>query len=148
LRHNSGGSGGASATMSMTAHQVDAHVGRRMRERREALQFSQGSLARKLGLTFSQVQKYEKGANRIGAGRLYIIAGILDVPVQYFFEGLEKTTPVPAKVNGISPSQGAELSVLDRAFLSIADHETRQSILALVRSLSAEPASSPRQSAG
>ena len=83
--------------MAMTASEIDAHVGRRMRQRREALGVSQGRLGRHLGLTFSQVQKYEKGTNRIGAGRLYLLADFLGVPVQYFFEGLEGG---PAAANG------------------------------------------------
>ena len=55
-------------------------------ERREALGISQGAIARQLGLTFSQIQKYEKGSNRIGAGRLFMLSQALGVPVQYFFE--------------------------------------------------------------
>ena len=78
---------GRELTMATTANEVDAHVGQRMRKRRESLGMSQGQLGRHLGLTFSQVQKYEKGANRIGAGRLYLLASLLSVPVHYFFEG-------------------------------------------------------------
>ena len=69
------------------------HVGQRMRRRREALGISQGRLGRHLGLTFSQVQKYEKGANRIGAGRLYQIADFLGVQPAYFFAGLDEEEP-------------------------------------------------------
>ena len=118
-----------------TANQVDAHVGRRMRQRRESLGLSQGRLGRHLGLTFSQVQKYEKGANRIGAGRLYLLAGFLDVPVQYFFEGLgeEPLTVSPeVRANG-----RGDLEHLEDAFLSIPDPDTRRSVLALVCSLAA-----------
>ena len=61
-----------------------------MRRRREALGISQGRLGRHLGLTFSQIQKYEKGTNRIGAGRLYQIAAFLGVPPGYFFAGLDE----------------------------------------------------------
>lgn len=119
----------------MTASEIDAHVGRRMRQRREFLGISQGRLGKHLGLTFSQVQKYEKGANRIGAGRLYMIADFLGVPVQYFFEGIG-----PASGEGgptRSGRRGEELSILEEAFLSIDDGDTRQSVLALVRSLAA-----------
>lgn len=63
-----------------------------MRRRREALGISQGRLGRHLGLTFSQIQKYEKGTNRIGAGRLYQIASFLGVPPSHFFEGLENAS--------------------------------------------------------
>lgn len=72
----------------LTAAEIDVYVGHRVRMRREAQGISQGTLGRHLGLTFSQIQKYEKGTNRIGAGRLYQIAQFLDVSVGYFFEGL------------------------------------------------------------
>ena len=75
--------------MSLSASEIDAYVGQRMRQRREALGISQGRLGRHLGLTFSQIQKYEKGSNRIGAGRLYQIAVFLGVPPGHFFEGIE-----------------------------------------------------------
>lgn len=66
---------------------IDKHVGSRVRMRRMMLSMSQGALAKGLKLTFQQVQKYEKGTNRIGASRLQAIAGILQVPVAFFFEG-------------------------------------------------------------
>jgi transcriptional regulator with XRE-family HTH domain len=120
--------------MAMKASEIDAHVGRRMRMRREFLGISQGRLGRHLGLTFSQVQKYEKGANRIGAGRLYMIAEYLEVPVQYFFEGLLSPETQPA--NGMRVGRrGEELAQLEQAFLSIDDGDTRRSVVALVRSL-------------
>ena len=68
---------------------VDIHVGTRVRQRRTLLGFSQERLASALDLTFQQVQKYERGANRIGAGRLYQLARALEVPVTYFFEELD-----------------------------------------------------------
>jgi transcriptional regulator with XRE-family HTH domain len=117
----------------LTANQIDIHVGHRMRLRREFLGISQGRLGRHLGLTFSQVQKYEKGANRIGAGRLYLIAEFLGVPVQYFFEGLGEQTGEPQA--GRVGRKGEEMAVLEEAFLSINDTDTRRSVLALVRSL-------------
>ena len=64
---------------------VDVHVGRRVRQRRNMLGMSQEKLGEALGLTFQQVQKYERGANRIGASRLYHISEVLDVPINYFF---------------------------------------------------------------
>jgi transcriptional regulator with XRE-family HTH domain len=67
---------------------IDAHVGSRLRIRRIALRMSQETLGGRLGLTFQQVQKYEKGTNRIGASRLQQIATIVQVPVAHFFEGL------------------------------------------------------------
>ena len=67
---------------------IDHHVGRRVRERRTALGLSQDRLAESMGLTFQQLQKYERGLNRISASRLYELSKSLDVPVSFFFEGL------------------------------------------------------------
>lgn len=67
---------------------VDVHVGRRVRLRRKVLGFSQEHLADSLGLTFQQIQKYERGANRVSASKLYDMARILSVPIEFFFEGL------------------------------------------------------------
>jgi transcriptional regulator with XRE-family HTH domain len=117
--------------MQTTASEVDAHVGQRMRQRRSSLGISQGRLGRQLGLTFSQVQKYEKGTNRIGAGRLYLLARFLGVPVEYFYDGLGEA---PEAADGGMASK-VELSTLDNAFLSITDPDTRKSVLALVSSL-------------
>ncbi len=119
-----------------TAAEIDLHVGHRIRERRETLGITQNRLARHLGVTFSQVQKYEKGSNRIGAGRLYLTAAFLGVPVGHFYENAGNRREIAA-AGGESVASGAELSTLTDAFLSIADAETRNSVLALVRSLAA-----------
>ena len=74
--------------------QLDRFVGGRIKQRRKALKMSQGELGKQLGVTFQQVQKYERGANRVSAGALYKIAAALDVPITYFYDGL------PALVNG------------------------------------------------
>ncbi|MGD0332045.1 MAG: helix-turn-helix transcriptional regulator [Xanthobacteraceae bacterium] len=74
--------------MSRHPSAIDAHVGKRLRMRRLVLRISQEILAAKLGVTFQQVQKYENGTNRVSAGRLHSIAHILQVPVQFFFDGL------------------------------------------------------------
>jgi transcriptional regulator with XRE-family HTH domain len=71
---------------------ADRHIGRRIRLRRISIGMSQERLGELLGLTFQQVQKYEKGMNRVGAGRLVDVAGALGVPVSYFFEGYVKAT--------------------------------------------------------
>lgn len=117
-----------------SASEIDVHVGMRMRRRREALGISQGRLGRNLGLTFSQIQKYEKGTNRIGAGRLYQIATFLGVAPGYFFEGLEEPEAAAPASGG---SSREELVSLSESFAAIGDAETRASVLALVRSLSA-----------
>ncbi|WP_439634996.1 helix-turn-helix domain-containing protein [Oceanicaulis sp.] len=76
---------------------IDAHVGQRIRFRRKLLQMTQEKLAQAVGIRFQQIQKYETGANRVSASRLFEIAEALDVPVQYFYEGLEGgDTPMPA----------------------------------------------------
>ncbi|AQU87732.1 transcriptional regulator [Komagataeibacter nataicola] len=74
--------------MSAASNPVDVHVGNRIRLRRTLLGMSQERLGNALGLTFQQVQKYERGRNRVGASRLYDLACVLDVPVAFFFEGL------------------------------------------------------------
>ena len=76
---------------------VDAHVGRRVRERRLALGLSQDKLGNALGISFQQVQKYEVGTNRVAAGRLWDMAKILEVDVGYFFEGIERRAKRPRK---------------------------------------------------
>jgi transcriptional regulator with XRE-family HTH domain len=77
---------------------IDKHVGGRVPMRRLMLEMSQTQLADGLGLTFQQVQKYEKGANRIGASRLQHISRILQVPVPYFFDGVLGQAPITTKV--------------------------------------------------
>ena len=71
-------------------HPVDVHVGERIRFRRRVLGVSQEQLAGVLGLTFQQIQKYEKGSNRVSASRLYEISEVLEIPIEYFFAGLPK----------------------------------------------------------
>lgn len=128
--------------MNMSAADIDVYVGTRMRRRREALGISQGRLGRHLGLTFSQIQKYEKGTNRIGAGRLYQIASFLGVAPSHFFEGLDS-----ADGQGrLEPAAGLsrdDMQVLADAFNGIVDSDTRASVLALVRQLASD--SSPRR---
>ncbi len=68
---------------------IDIHVGKRLRTRRSLLGMSQQYLSYECGITFQQIQKYEKGINRISAGRLYELSIILDVPIEYFFHGLK-----------------------------------------------------------
>lgn len=121
--------------MSLSANEVDAHVGQRMRERREALGISQGRLGHHLGLTFSQVQKYEKGSNRIGAGRLYQIAKFLGVEPNYFFQCMGARAEAAAVGNADVERVGQEIVA---AFVAISDANAQSSVLALVRSLAAE----------
>lgn len=129
------------------ANPVDAHVGQRVRLRRMLVGMSQERLGELLGLTFQQVQKYEKGINRIGAGRLFEVAGILDVPISFFYEDLigdrargvrgfaEGGSPPPV-MEFVSSGEGLQLSL---AFMRIKDTKVRRKILDLVRSLADEP---------
>jgi transcriptional regulator with XRE-family HTH domain len=131
--------------MSKTPDEVDAHIGARLRERRQSSGISQEQLGVALGLTFQQVQKYEKGLNRIGAGRLYRIAEILGVEVGYFYEGLHRGNgaAAAAPVNGrhtendpvrsfLATPEGYHLS---RAFARIDNPATRSRLLDLVRTI-------------
>ncbi|HRO11293.1 helix-turn-helix transcriptional regulator [Amaricoccus sp.] len=122
--------------MAKSASEIDRHVGNMIRRRREALGLSQGRLGRHLGVTFSQIQKYEKGMNRIGAGRLYQIAAFLGVPPGYFFEGLASEQPVSASEAVLTE----EIATLTHAFAGIHDSDTRASVLALLHSLRGDSA--------
>lgn len=114
------------------SRRVDSHVGSRMRKRRTALGMTQDNLAEAIGISYQQVQKYETGANRISAGRLFEVAKRLGVSVGYFFEGLDPE-------QGSSPLRhgGRERSTIDlvRSFETIGDGATRQSIIGLVRNV-------------
>jgi transcriptional regulator with XRE-family HTH domain len=130
---------------------IDKHVGSRVRMRRLTLDMSQSKLADALGLTFQQVQKYEKGANRIGASRLQHISQILDVPVPFFFEGAptESTGPT-AEAPADAPSPAyvrdflatSEGLALVKAFVGIEDGKLRRAIVRLVEEITPETASS------
>jgi len=125
------------------ANPVDAHVGYRVRLRRMLIGMSQERLGELLGLTFQQVQKYERGINRIGAGRLFEVAEILGVPINFFYEGIDGIQ-ASSETNGgqpsavmdfLSSSEGIQLST---AFMSIKDVKVRRRILDLVRTISGE----------
>jgi transcriptional regulator with XRE-family HTH domain len=128
------------------ANLVDAHVGQRVRLRRVLVGMSQERLGELLGLTFQQVQKYEKGVNRIGAGRLYEIAGILGVPIEFFYEGMEEEgAPGTAPVGGTDESHAvmdflssAEGIQLGLAYARIKDVKVRRKVLDLMRTLGRE----------
>jgi transcriptional regulator with XRE-family HTH domain len=127
---------------------IDKHVGTRVRMRRLMLDLSQTQLADGLGLTFQQVQKYEKGTNRISASRLYQLSRILRVPVPFFFEGTPGELHLPERTEGgpsIASDVGALLSTSDgialvRAYTRIGRPKLRRAIVALVEQIVAEPA--------
>ncbi|MCC6949210.1 MAG: helix-turn-helix transcriptional regulator [Bradyrhizobiaceae bacterium] len=123
---------------------IDKHVGSRVRMRRMMINMSQEKLGEKLGITFQQIQKYEKGTNRIGASRLQQIGNVLGVPVSFFFEG----APVPDGGGGFSDS-GSPAYVADflatsdglaltKAFMKVTDSKVRRRIVDLVEAIAAE----------
>ena len=117
---------------------IDIHVGKRLRMRRLMLDMSQETLAASLGITFQQVQKYEKGVNRIGAGRLFEIARILGVPIDFFYDGVGASADTAAEaappvMEFVSSGEGLQLSL---AFMKIKDPKVRKRVLDLVKSLS------------
>jgi len=124
---------------------IDAHVGTRVRMRRMLLGMSQEKLGEHLGLTFQQVQKYEKGVNRIGASRLYDMAKVLGVAVQFFYEEAPGKTSSATSVPGFAETPDESYVVeflssrdgleLNKAFVKITDPRLRRTIIDLVRSL-------------
>ncbi len=135
------------------ANPIDAQVGNRVRLRRMLIGMSQERLGELLGLTFQQVQKYEKGVNRIGAGRLYEVSRILGVPIDYFYEGVngqlagavQAANPGPESppiMEFVSSGEGLQLSL---AFMRIKDPKVRKRVLDLVKSL-VEEGEQPRDS--
>lgn len=126
------------------ANPIDVHVGSRIRLRRNMMGMSQERLGDALGITFQQVQKYEKGTNRVGASRLQAIASILGVPVSFFFD---EAANAEAAANGFAePDQGFSLMEfcssteglqLNRAYIAIDDVKVRRRVLDLVKALSA-----------
>jgi transcriptional regulator with XRE-family HTH domain len=130
------------------AHSVDLHVGGRIRVRRKLLGISQERLAERLGLTFQQVQKYERGSNRVSASKLYGIACILAVPVSFFFDGL----PAPEEGDGLAGGANEAEQMLNRfllmddgvafaeAFLNLDNARVRRQLLNLVRALASDVA--------
>ena len=122
------------------ANPVDRHVGARIRMQRMVCGFSQTGLGKAVGVTFQQVQKYEKGVNRVGASRLQQIANVLEVTPDFFFEGASARPALgssgskeTALIQGfISSRDGIALS---KAFTSISDAKMRRSIVALVEQI-------------
>lgn len=130
---------------------IDIHVGARVRLRRTLLGMSQEKLGHAIGLTFQQVQKYERGTNRIGASRLHELARVLDVPVSFFFEdmnflaGASGTDPAAKVPKGMSeaaeifygnePIMRRETLELVRAYLRISDPQLRRRVFELAKAI-------------
>ena len=121
---------------------IDCHVGARVRMRRMMLRMSQGELGKSLGITFQQVQKYEKGTNRISASKLQQISHVLQVPVPFFFEGI----PLP-KHGAAGAADARSMAHIDEflatrdgitlttAFMRISDAKLRRRIVELVEQI-------------
>jgi len=123
---------------------IDVHVGSRIRLRRNMLGLSQEKLGENLGITFQQIQKYEKGTNRVGASRLQAISAILNVPVSFFFEdapgssnqaGFAEDNEATYVVDFLNSNEGVQLT---RAFTKISDPKVRRKIIDLVKWLAAD----------
>jgi transcriptional regulator with XRE-family HTH domain len=105
---------------------VDIEVGRRIRARRLSVGMSQVTLAKNLGVTFQQVQKYEKGVNRVGAGRLHHVAKVLDAPVNFFFDGQMRPGRSEPVMSGFEFLTNARALRLMKAFTRIRDPKFQQ----------------------
>jgi transcriptional regulator with XRE-family HTH domain len=146
-RENALGDGEVEDRSSRRANPVDVHVGARVRLRRMLLGMSQEKLGEQLGLTFQQIQKYEKGINRIGASRLFDLSQVLSVPVQFFYEELPVSGAGaagfgerPAESYAVEFLGSREGLELNKAFARITDPRVRRSIVDLVRAFAGEAA--------
>lgn len=142
--------------MKKTPDPIDRHVGSRVRMQRILMKMSQEKLGEALGLTFQQVQKYEKGTNRIGASRLQQISKTLNVPPSFFFEGAPTTDGTPG-ASGFAEESSSQYVVdflstaeglhLNRAFARIRDQKVRKRVLDLVTTLAAQDDEADAQTA-
>ena len=114
-------------------HPVDRHVGRRVQEKRLDLGLTQTALAKAVGVSFQQVQKYEKGVNRVGAARLQAIATALDVPVTFFYDGDGKAREVESL---LFLDSAFSLRLL-RAYSKIKDQTVQRQLVSLMESIAA-----------
>ncbi len=110
-------------------HPVDVHVGKRVRHRRWMVGMTQQQLAEQVGIKFQQIQKYETGMNRVSASRLWDISAALEVPISYFFEGLNGDNPAPAATEGAVPGDllaDKEALELIRSYYAIPENQRRR----------------------
>lgn len=121
---------------------IDRHVGRRLHERRMALGLSQSELANSMGVSFQQIQKYEKGLNRIGAGRLLHAASALQVPIEFFYRGIAVPTDSDEVVSDDlpqvhKPSDAPEVIAIAQKISLIDDPQVRRHLFGLVAAIAA-----------
>lgn len=132
------------------SHPVDVYVGKRLRMRRTILGMSQEAIGNAIGVTFQQIQKYERGINRMGSSRLYGFSRLLSVPVAYFFEGYDvESGQSPAYGQGMAEKDAAEFEhecmssretlELMRAYYRITDPQVRKRVFELLKSLADAP---------
>jgi len=128
---------------------IDVHVGRRIRQRRTLLGMSQEKLAEAIGLTFQQVQKYERGSNRVSSSRLFDLTHVLDVPMSYFFDEMEAgvADKSPSRLMGVSASKMQKAAAepdplakretleLVRAYYKIAEPRVRKRVFELTKAV-------------
>lgn len=128
---------------------IDVHVGQRIRQRRTLLGMSQEKLAEAIGLTFQQVQKYERGSNRVGSSRIFDLSRVLDVPITYFFEEMEAgvADKSPSRLMGVpaskmqkataeaDPLAKRETLELVRAYYKIGEPRVRKRVFELTKAI-------------
>ena len=114
---------------------VDTHVGAKLRQARVLKEFTQTKLGDVVGLTFQQIQKYEKGSNRIGASRLWKLSQILELPASYFFEGLESGTGLTADDTEVAETNRRKSMKLVRNFHSIKNERSREAAYQLIKEM-------------
>lgn len=114
------------------ADKIDVHVGKRLRLRRNLLGMSQEKLGQEVGLTFQQIQKYERGANRIGASRLYQFSTVLDVPISFFYDDIPSDLAAQVAKKAASAAQGFSEGV--QSAYETEDNLHRKETLELIRS--------------
>ncbi|MEC7203830.1 MAG: helix-turn-helix transcriptional regulator [Pseudomonadota bacterium] len=119
------------------ANTVDTYVGQRIRDKRNERGMSQTEVANALGVTFQQVQKYERGTNRVGASRLFDLSRILSVPIQYFFAGLNnQSTPIEKEDDNVIHLMKPDTVELVEAYYKVENLQVRRQILSTIRSIS------------
>ncbi len=106
-------------------HPVDVHVGQRVRQRRWMVGMTQQQLGDKVGIKFQQIQKYETGANRISASRMWDIAAVMEVPVSFFFEGIDGQAPDTGEARGDTFTDKEALDLV-RTYYAIPEKQRRQ----------------------
>ena len=109
------------------SHPVDVHVGKRLKQIRTLRRMSQTDVAKRLELSFQQIQKYEIGSNRVAASRLFDLSRILDVPTSYFFEGLADAAPAQRRDNGLD---------IVNALAAIEDEKIKSRIVTFIEDVS------------